>query len=99
MPCERQGTSRLSCVHDSLPEHRLWFRLDALVDSAPTVLDLLDHRLGAVAARHWRAQGRSLPPAILEEERYSTLATATAPILLQRIASIYPRPIMVLKGP
>jgi hypothetical protein len=89
----------LGAGRNNLLEDGFWTRLDALADRAPSIVDLLDHRLGAVAARHWRAQGRPLAPAVVEEERYATLATVAAPILLKRVASLYERPIMVLKGP
>ncbi|HKP21952.1 MAG TPA: nucleotidyltransferase family protein, partial [Thermoleophilaceae bacterium] len=82
-------------------EHRdgLWARLDELVDGAPSVIDLLDHRLGAVAARHWRAQGRELPPAIVEEERYASAAELAARVLLARVARACDGPVVLLKGP
>ena len=77
---------------------RVWGRLDELTDRAPSVIDLLDHRLGAIAARHWRAIGRELPPAILEEERYAASAVLAVPVLLSRITSAYGGAVMVLKG-
>ena len=77
----------------------LWSRLDELVDRAPSVVDLLDHRLGAVAARHWRAQGRPLPPAVAEEERYASSSTLAARAVLSRVTSVCDGPVMVLKGP
>ena len=77
----------------------MWAAVDGLVDRAPTVLDLLDHRLGAIAARRWRAAGRALPAPILEEERYASVATLATPVLLGRVASVYDGPTLVLKGP
>ena len=78
---------------------RVWARLDELTDRAPSVVDLLDHRLGAIAARHWRATGRELPPAIVEEERYAASAVLAVQVLLARVTSEYAGPVMVLKGP
>ena len=77
----------------------LWPRLGELVDRAPSVIDLLDHRLGAVAARHWRARGRELPPAIFEEERYASSAGLAARVLLSRITDACDGPVVLLKGP
>ena len=77
----------------------LWVRLGELVDRAPGVVDLLDHRLGAVAARHWRAQGRTLPPELIEEERYASSAALASPVLLSRVTRAYDGPVMLLKGP
>ena len=76
----------------------LWARLAELVDRAPSVIDLLDHRLGAVAARHWRAQGRELPPEIFEEERYASSAALAAPVLLSRVTGICDGRVVLLKG-
>jgi hypothetical protein len=77
----------------------LWSRLGELVDRAPSVIDLLDHRLGAVAARHGRAQGRPLPPAILEEERHAASAALAAPVLLSRVTRACDGAVVLLKGP
>ena len=77
----------------------VWPRLDELVDRAPSVVDLLDHRLGAIAARHWRASGRPLPPAILEEEQYAAASLLAVPVLLSRVSAAYGERVVVLKGP
>jgi hypothetical protein len=69
------------------------------VDRAPSLVDLLDHRLGATAARHWRAQGRPLPAPLLEEERYASSAALAVPVVLSRITEAYDGPILMLKGP
>jgi hypothetical protein len=70
-----------------------------LVDRSPSVVDLLDHRLGAIAARQWRAQGRDVPPELIEEERYASYATLAAPVVVGRVAELCAAPVIVLKGP
>ena len=69
------------------------------MDRAPSIVDLLDHRLGALAARHWRAQGRALPVPVLEEERYASSMALATPVVLSRITDAYDGAILILKGP
>jgi hypothetical protein len=77
----------------------LWSRLDALVDGMTSVEAVLDHRLGGIAARRFRATGRSLPAALLEEERFVAAALLASPVVLERVAEAHGEPLMVLKGP
>jgi hypothetical protein len=80
------------------PGPELWDRVDALVDRIGTAEAALDHRVGLLAARRWRATGRLLPAALREEERYTATAVLAAPVVLRRVAAAYPGPIAILKG-
>lgn len=74
-------------------------QLDRLVDRAPSVRALLDHRLGVAAARRWRALGRDVPDALASEEHFASAAGLAAPVVLERVLAAYGGPVAVLKGP
>lgn len=76
----------------------LWAAVDRLVDRAPGLADLKAHKLHLLAARRWRALGRTLPADLVREERGAALATLTAPILLQRVRAACDDPLVLLKG-
>jgi hypothetical protein len=78
---------------------RIWERVEDLVDRAAGVEDLREHRLELIAARRWRALGRSVPPEIVHEERLMAIITMTAPLLLEKIRDAVDGPILLLKGP
>lgn len=77
----------------------VWARLADLIDRSPSVVDLLDHRLGSIAARNLRAAGRPVPAPLLEEERYASFATLAAPVVLRRVVEAHDGAVMLLKGP
>lgn len=77
----------------------LWEQVDALVERAPSVDDLLYHRLAGIAARKWRREGRALPAPILEEERFAPVASLAAQVALTRTVEVFRGAVMVLKGP
>src|SRR5689334_15820337 len=76
----------------ALSETELTSQLADLVARAPSLPDLFAHRLAAVAAVHWRSAGRTLPTALLEEERFATVVELAAPLLLGRIVDAYRGP-------
>src|SRR4051812_21537209 len=90
------GRPRISAT---VSDAELASRLAVMTDRAPGLPDLFAHRLGAVAAAHWRRCGRELPAPLLEEERFATIVELAAPLLLSRILDACEGPVMVLKGP
>ena len=76
----------------------LWDAVDRIVDRAPSLGDLASHRLELVAARRWRAQGKDVPLAVVEQERRAAIATLTAPVVLSRVREAYDGPIVPIKG-
>ena len=76
----------------------LWTRLDALIRGASDG-DVRSHRLEVFAARLRRAAGRDVPEDFLEQERAAAIAAITAPVVLERVASAFDRPAIVVKGP
>lgn len=82
------------------PESRqIWASVDALVDRAPRADDLVDHGLHLLAARRWRARGRTVPPEFVEAERTSALISMMVAPLLARAREASDLPIVVYKGP
>lgn len=77
----------------------LWLAVDRLVDRAPTVADLISHKLDLFAARRWRELERAVPEELLERERRSGVAVLAAPVLLERVRAAYDGEIIPLKGP
>jgi Uncharacterised nucleotidyltransferase len=77
----------------------LWEAADALIDRAATDDDIRAHRLEVLAARRYRALGRSVPPDFVAQERLAGLAALTTPLVLQQIRAAYDGPAIVLKGP
>ena len=57
------------------------------------------HRLAGIAACKWRVQGRRLPPPILAEEHFASVAALAARVAMSRIVDTVDDPMMVLKGP
>jgi len=79
----------------------LWTRVDHLIDTLPQtdIVGLRAHGIQLLAGRHWRAQGRQIPPEFLADERVMVASTLTVPVLLERIRDILEGPIVLLKGP
>lgn len=77
----------------------LWHRVDGLIDSAPSLADLRAHGLQLLAARRWRAAGRTLPAGLVREELRAEFATHAAPRVLARVRAVCDGPIIVMKGP
>ena len=77
----------------------LWRAVDHLVDRAPTLEDLLSHRLELLAARRWRALGRPVPEELIERERRAAVGSLVVPLVLERIAAVYDGDVIPMKGP
>lgn len=80
-------------------ELTIWNAVDRLVDSAPRLSDLRNHRIDLFAARRWRALGREVPPELVEEERRIAALTLGAPAVLRRARDAYDGTLLLLKGP
>ena len=78
---------------------RLWGVVDQLIDRAPQVEDLVNHRLDVLAARRYRQTGTVVPPVLVARERHSALTTLAGPALLERVRAGCDGPLLVLKGP
>ena len=77
----------------------LWAAVDRLVDRAPTLEDLLSHRLDLFAARRWRASGRPVPAELIERERRAAVGALVVPLVFERIRSAYDGDVIPMKGP
>lgn len=77
----------------------LWTGVDYLIDRAPRMSDLWEHRVHLLAARRWRELGREIPPELLFAEQRAKVATLTAPVLLEKVRDAVDTPLLLLKGP
>jgi hypothetical protein len=77
----------------------VWKVVDRLVETAPRLSDLRNHGIDLFAARLWRAQGRDVPAALVDEERRIAVLTLGAPTVLRRAREAYDGTILLLKGP
>jgi Uncharacterised nucleotidyltransferase len=78
---------------------RLWEAVETLIDHASSEEDLRSHRLEPLAAKRFRAQGRSVPEDFVAQERRAAIATLMAPRVLERVRAAYDGPALVFKGP
>lgn len=76
----------------------LWSAVDRLIDAAPTLADLFEHRLHLLAGRRWQTLGRDVPPEIVHAERRAGLMHLALAPLLAKIRAVYPQPMILLKG-
>jgi hypothetical protein len=76
----------------------LWPAVDRLIDAAPTLTELLWHRLHLLAAERWRAEGRPVPAEIEHAERLAGLRLTAAPMMLERIREAYDGRFALIKG-
>jgi hypothetical protein len=79
--------------------HDLWRCVADLLDGARDVGAIRAHRLGPLAARHFRETGREVPKVLMAEERLTALAHATTPTLLNHVRESCGGPLIVFKGP
>lgn len=76
----------------------IWHGVGRLADRAATLDDLRMHRIHLVAARHWRSEGRAVPPELAEEEHVSMMMGLAAGHLLQRVRASYDGRLVLMKG-
>ena len=77
----------------------LWRGIGRMIDRAPSLAAIRAHRLELLALARWRAIGRSIAPALLEEGRLVTLRALATPVLLKSVRAACDGPIVLLKGP
>ena len=80
------------------PRGALWASVDALIDRAPGVDDLLWHGLGLLAGRRLRERGEQPDARLVEQERTAALRVLGAPIVLERVRAACEGPIVLIKG-
>lgn len=76
----------------------LWEAVDRLVDGPHDVEALRAHGIQLLAARRWRVTGRFIPEELLADEREAVMVALMAPALLDRVRTIIPGPLVLLKG-
>jgi hypothetical protein len=76
----------------------LWEAVDALIDRAPSLDDLREHRLQLLAERHWVRSGRPVPLTLSAEKAVAAAFALPIPSLLARISSAWDGPMIILKG-
>lgn len=77
----------------------IWAGVDRLVDRAPRLYDLREHRLHLFAARRWRALGRPVPEELLADERLAAIYALNASLVLEHVRAACDGPLVLLKGP
>ena len=79
---------------------RVWDAVDLLIDRAPSLDDLREHRLHLLAERRWFQVGKLIPDPLAAERTAAVALDLPVPSLLSRIASAWNgRPMVILKGP
>ena len=77
----------------------LWERVDAMIDSAPGVVDLRAHGLHLLAARRWRMLGRPVAASLVKDELRAAFTLHNVLGVLREIRAACDGPVIVLKGP
>jgi hypothetical protein len=77
----------------------LWDAVDALVDRAPSLDDLVSHKLELFAVRRWRQLGRPVADELAEAERRAVVTTMVVPLVLEKIRAAYAGDVIPMKGP
>ena len=77
----------------------IWSAVDALIERAPSLDDLRDHRLQLLAERRWLLTGGAVPASLAADKTLAAALSMAVPGLLGRIASVWEAPKIVLKGP
>jgi hypothetical protein len=77
----------------------VWDAVDSLIDRAPSLEDLREHRLHLLAERRWLQTGKTVPAPLAAEKTLAAALFLPIPSLLSRIAAAWDRPMIILKGP
>jgi putative nucleotidyltransferase-like protein len=78
---------------------QLWEGVRRLTLQAPTVADVVAHRLHALAAAYWTEAGRAVPTELAEHARHGRELGLAAPLLLERVRAACSGPLLLMKGP
>lgn len=73
-------------------------RLHELLDNAPSLHDIEQHRLLLVAARRRRELGLEVPPRMVAAERMAAAGTMAAPVLTAKVRRALDGPMLIMKG-
>jgi hypothetical protein len=76
----------------------LWAAVDRLVDRATSLDNLAAHGLHLFAAHRWRAVGRKVPEALVDEERRAGAVLLAATIALEQARAAYDGTMVLMKG-
>ncbi len=77
----------------------VWAAVDALIDRAPSLDDLREHRLQLLADRRWLLAGKPIPEWLAAEKTLAAALDLPVPSLLARIAAAWEGTKVILKGP
>jgi hypothetical protein len=77
----------------------IWGAVDSLIDRAPSLEDLREHRLHLLAERRWCETGKTIPAALTAEKTLAVALFLPVSGLLARIGTVWTGPIIILKGP
>ena len=77
----------------------IWTAVDAIIDRAPSLEDLREHRLQLLAERRWSQTGKEIPPHLVAEKKLAAALVLPVPNLLARIGASWSGPMVILKGP
>lgn len=78
---------------------QLWDAVDVLIDRAPSIAALREHRLHLLAGRRWRSLGRPVAGDIVVDELCAAMTQLAVRPLLERAREAVDGPILVFKGP
>lgn len=76
----------------------IWERVPRLIDRAPSLDALREHRLQLLAASLWRSRGTELPPDLREEDRRAAMTALASCAVLRRVRAAYGGRLMLMKG-
>jgi hypothetical protein len=93
-----QRTVHASPLSRAQREELVWRSVEEMVD-AVTVAGIRTHKLGPLAARSWRAQGRPVPAVLEADARLARAAWMSSQPLLRRIRTLTDGPLLLIKGP
>lgn len=77
----------------------IWGAVDSLIDRAPSLEDLREHRLHLLAERRWCETGRTIPAVLSAEKTRAVALFLPVSGLLARIGTVWTGPMIILKGP
>jgi hypothetical protein len=77
----------------------VWAAVDALIDRAPSLDDLREHRLQLLAERRWLLAGKPIPERLVAEKTLAAALDLPVPSLLARIAAAWQGTKVIMKGP
>lgn len=81
------------------PPSGIWQRVAGLIDQAPSLDALREHRLQLLAASLWRSRGIELPSDLREEDRRAAMTVLAALAVLRGVRDAYSGRLMLMKGP